>query len=1230
VCPDDASPGVPVTLTELPAALAERFSVREPFAVGATGTSFRIAAAGQPDRLLKVISASVLASPAEAARLRRDLQRQSEMNVPSLGRVLEFGIEESVLWLLREFAPGESLATRMRRPDCRTGLPLPAALAIAAQLSAALDELHRVGLLQRDLKAGHVIVADDGEWPRVRLIDAGVAAEPALVAPELEAGSPPSFRTDLYALGCVLHQALSGSVPDGRDFDLDWPRPLAALLASLLAHDPNARPASAQQVRRTLGTLLPSDAPEDVRGSWPAPGAARGQVGDSSQAAVPKFRAGVGKMSDKTQEISLGEMEAADPLDAPTQEIGPAEIAAAVKSAQESKKSAAATGVPASSSVTPPPPAAAIRQRLSTRVSASPPPPPPESLVPSAQRKSDSQRPAPTAPRPDSARPAATASKPDSVRPSKAPSSRPAPPPAAFAHRTSGAPPRANEPTGMGTLPPPPRPSAVAPSAAAIPSARPAKPDFTKTMAGLGGSLSRVPGDGGGAKAPAPSAYGAGSRASASTPASTLPNATSGDAAAKASELDALRGAAARSGSTQRGILQPSAAESPSSRRPGPEMPSRKATELGMPAVRPRTQPPTNGGGAASIASSTPTLRPAAIGDSPADAAAGEGVRARVNTAPLSMRDPALDTAPGTLSAVRKADASAAATPNAFSRDAKLGAAAGAAAVVATGIASSARAANKPLAAANGGSPHEPVATAKPASSEASPITGANDVSARQDARPIGATAADTESATDSYAATLEPDTLAAESKSAAASHAATHGKVTKPASSKTSAESFAAALGHKIAALGSRIASGESKTAAQSHAASLGSKSVTGEPKTAVLGSQTAAGAPKSAALETKLAAVEAKTAAAPAESNLAATESKPAAVGSTTAAAESKPAVVEPKAPVAETKPAATPAATSAPIAAAAPGASFDVEALFDDKLAPERAVISRPNDATDPKTQLDREPAEEVTPSTPARARRSRGLQSWPLLAAAAVLGLVAMTLSFRACGSSDSQVASTTAKPNLVQPATPVAPAAPPPAAAAAPAPADEVKQPAAKQPEAKQPEAVATAATDKPATAKPEAKPAAEPPAQTELAGGKTLTAQQARPVSPSLRGGVVPYRANSDPQVDYKAKGRELYSAGKYKEAADAYQHASQAAPSDAGAFAGLGASWLAAAQPDKAISAYQRALQLKPEVSGFQAALGRAYLLKGDKGRAASAYRKALDLDPQNSAAKTGLASVQ
>jgi tetratricopeptide (TPR) repeat protein len=173
----------------------------------------------------------------------------------------------------------------------------------------------------------------------------------------------------------------------------------------------------------------------------------------------------------------------------------------------------------------------------------------------------------------------------------------------------------------------------------------------------------------------------------------------------------------------------------------------------------------------------------------------------------------------------------------------------------------------------------------------------------------------------------------------------------------------------------------------------------------------------------------------------------------------------------------------------------------------------------------------------------------------------------------------------------------------------------------------------------PDRAAPAAPPkAAESSAQTvEANPGETQTLSAVEAGKAYLRdggnselGGVVSYKGHPRPEIDYKLKARQLYQAGKFREAADSYQHATQKAPSDAAAFAGLGASWLSAGEPDRAIVAYQRAVQLKPEVSGFQAALGRAYLTKGDRGRAAAAYSKALALDPNNQAAKTGMAGLR
>jgi serine/threonine protein kinase len=100
------------------------------------------------------------------------------------------------------------------------------ALAISAQLAIGLDELHRAGLLHRDLKPGHVFLATGAQGPiRAQLIEAGVCATlvragnstlfgtPGYVAPEQLSGKLVSFRSDLYSLGCVMYEMLAGRPP---------------------------------------------------------------------------------------------------------------------------------------------------------------------------------------------------------------------------------------------------------------------------------------------------------------------------------------------------------------------------------------------------------------------------------------------------------------------------------------------------------------------------------------------------------------------------------------------------------------------------------------------------------------------------------------------------------------------------------------------------------------------------------------------------------------------------------------------------------------------------------------------------------------------------------------------------------------------------------------------------------------------------------------------------------
>jgi len=105
-----------------------------------------------------------------------------------------------------------------------------------------------------------------------------------------------------------------------------------------------------------------------------------------------------------------------------------------------------------------------------------------------------------------------------------------------------------------------------------------------------------------------------------------------------------------------------------------------------------------------------------------------------------------------------------------------------------------------------------------------------------------------------------------------------------------------------------------------------------------------------------------------------------------------------------------------------------------------------------------------------------------------------------------------------------------------------------------------------------------------------------------------------------------RTEAREHYAAGRYKSASTAYRKITKLEPSDAGAFAGLGASYLALNRAKRAIAAYKRAIKLQPKNSGFHAALARAYATKGDRDRAIKTYQQALRLNPRNRIAKAAL----
>jgi Flp pilus assembly protein TadD len=291
-CPHDGTATAGAEVPPLPPALTPKFEDLRPFAQGQTGTlQLASQVQGGGRGLLKIIPLDGFEG-SERVRLKRELRKQTKLAQDGLPRFLDGGELERELWLFREFIEGESLAQRIRRVG---KLGVAEALLVTAQVASALDELQRNGLLHRDVKPGHVILqAGPNGMPISTLIDAGVAARlpsgsvfdligtPAYISPEQVAGKLISFRSDLYALGCVMFEMLTGAPPfAGRDVkatleahksaplpelppDVELPAQALGLLRALLAKEPRQRPFSAQQVRRTIEPLLPPGAPLPV------------------------------------------------------------------------------------------------------------------------------------------------------------------------------------------------------------------------------------------------------------------------------------------------------------------------------------------------------------------------------------------------------------------------------------------------------------------------------------------------------------------------------------------------------------------------------------------------------------------------------------------------------------------------------------------------------------------------------------------------------------------------------------------------------------------------------------------------------------------------------------------------------------------------------------------------------------------------------------------------------
>jgi tetratricopeptide (TPR) repeat protein len=239
--------------------LGERYTIVAFLGVGGMGAVFR-ARDLQLDRdvALKVVRGA----HATAAGLRDEVRVAQQVTHRNVCRTYDLEVVDGHHLVKMELIEGETLAARLARGP---RLPLAEVVAIARQLAAGLAAAHAVGVIHRDLKPANVMLAADGRavlmdfgLARTATVEGEIAGTPGYMAPEQLAGGAVDGRTDLFALGCVLYELLTGArafpttlaaaraavaPTDLRDRRPDAPRRLGSAVAALLAADPAQRPA---------------------------------------------------------------------------------------------------------------------------------------------------------------------------------------------------------------------------------------------------------------------------------------------------------------------------------------------------------------------------------------------------------------------------------------------------------------------------------------------------------------------------------------------------------------------------------------------------------------------------------------------------------------------------------------------------------------------------------------------------------------------------------------------------------------------------------------------------------------------------------------------------------------------------------------------------------------------------------------------------------------------------
>jgi HAMP domain-containing protein/predicted Ser/Thr protein kinase len=265
---------------------AARYDVKEMLGVGGMGMVFK-AVDTELDEVvaIKTLKQEMIGQdPSALERFKGEIRLARKISHRNVVRTHDLGESGGVYFITMEYVEGKSLKDLI---VSRGKLPIPVTLTVAKQLCRALEVAHDEGVIHRDIKPANMVVQSDGV---LKVMDFGIArlakrkegvtqagmvvGTPEYMAPEQLMGDNIDARADLYAVGCVLYECVTGKTPITADTPItliarvledtpieprvingEVPQELSAVIMSLLSKKPEGRPQTAAALHDKLDSI---------------------------------------------------------------------------------------------------------------------------------------------------------------------------------------------------------------------------------------------------------------------------------------------------------------------------------------------------------------------------------------------------------------------------------------------------------------------------------------------------------------------------------------------------------------------------------------------------------------------------------------------------------------------------------------------------------------------------------------------------------------------------------------------------------------------------------------------------------------------------------------------------------------------------------------------------------------------------------------------------------------